>query len=335
MRIALLLLLAASPSFATESVICGRNRDATNPLSWESIERKYSDQLKGRNFTTVLERLLKDLQGSPKQADSSAVSVFEAHAKDVIQKKRPCCSDFAIAMQPATSALDEDKPVLFDGQIDLSVCDGARADQNDELRYYAHAFENIGNLEQAPARMKTAAAIRDIEKDFDQLLFQGFPMLPWESLANSWLMTDERMAKGAPNNLLVLAHPSIGASSPTDRFSKAKLGWGMAVEPLGWIHYPSAGRHQRWWGVSSLVFLRRGEGLGAGFLVRYNLFSAGLTWHDSNDNNRLFDNKPHVFIGLDFYQFAGKKFRQYSEFTERIKADINKVRADAEAAGPQ
>lgn len=329
MRIALLLLLVAPRVFAADFRICDRDRNSLNPLAWESLEKKYSEQLRERKFTPVLERLLKDFQGSSKQSDPAVKSVFEAQAKDVIQKKTPCCPDFAISMQPAASALDDDKPMLFGGQIDLSVCDGARADQNDELRYYAHAFENIGNLEQAPARMKTAAAIRDIEKDFDQLLFQGFPMFPWEALANSWLLTDKQMAKGAPYDQLVLGHLSVGASAPTARFSKAKLGWGLAVEPLGWVHYPRAGRHQRWWGVSSLIFLRNGEGLGTGFALRYNQFSAGLTWHDSNDNNRLFDSKPHVFIGLDVYQFAGRKYRQYSEITNRIKKDAEAIRSEA------
>lgn len=331
MRVALLLLLTASPSFATDFIICGRNRDATNPLSWESIEKKYSEQLQDRNFTPVLDRLLKDFQASPKQSNPAVKSVFEKHAQEVLQKKRTCCPDFAIAMQPAANPLDDNTPVLFNGEIDLSVCDAARTDQNDELRYYAHAFENIGNLEQSKARMKTATAIRDIEKDFDQLLFQGFPMFPWESLANSWFLTDKRMAKGAPYDQLVLGHLSVGASASTERFSKAKLGWGLAVEPLGWVHYPRAGKHQRWWGVSSLIFLRNGEGLGAGFALRYNQFSAGLTWHDSNDNNRLFDSKPHVFIGLDVYQFAGQKFRKYSEIKDRIKRDAEAIRAEIQS----
>lgn len=335
MRLALLLLLVASQAaIASEFEICGRRRNPSNPLAWEVLQMKHSKDLAERKFTSILALLLEDFKKSSKQSDPGVKSLFESHASDVVQKKVPCCPNFKLAMQPAESALDEAKPVMFGGKIDLSSCDGARAEQNDELRYYAHAFETIGNLEAAPHRMKTARAIRDIEKDFDQLLFQGFPMLPWEALANSWLMTDESMAKGAPNNLLVLAHPSIGASAPTERFSKAKLGWGMAVEPLGWVHYPGAGGHQRWWGVSSLIFLRKGEGLGAGFLLRYNLFSAGLTWHDSNDNNRLFDNRPHVFIGLDFYQFAGKKFRQYSEFTDRVKSDFNKIGGGSENPSP-
>lgn len=328
MRLSLLLLFIAPYSgFAADFRICGRDLDAANPLAWESLEKKYSAQLADRKFTPVLEQLLKDFQSSPKQSNPAIKAVFEARAKDVIQKKTPCCPDFALAMQPAASALDDDKPVLFGGQIDLSVCDGTHADQNDELRYYAHAFENIGNLEMAPQRMKTAAALRDIEKDFDQLLFQGFPMFPWEALANSWILTDKQMAKGAPYDQLVLGHMSVGASAPTERFSKARLGWGLAVEPLGWVHYPRSGKHQRWWGVASLIFLRNGEGLGAGFALRYNQFSAGLTWHDSNDNNRLFDSTPHVFIGLDVYQFAGKKIRQYSEITDRIKKDVEAVRS--------
>ena len=316
------LLLAvtagAQDDAATSLRICGRPYSAAHPLSWESIKTVYPEDLQNRDFEKIGNAILSSLSASPLQKDSELAGVFANKARGALAESSKCCEQFAIMDVRAAGSFKR-KPALFAGAIALDDCGtaGERAERLDELRYAALDFEKLGRLRASPFQAQAADVIKRKGEEYDRFLFEGFPMFPWEALANSWLIADRDIMKGPPLDQIVLFHPSAGVEIQTG-LRESRLAAALAVEPLGWVHYPKKGKHETWWGVSTLATFRNDMGIGVGASARYENFTAGLVWHDSDNDKRLFNSKPFIFVGIDLYQFAGKKIRRYQEIRDRV-----------------
>jgi len=323
----LCIAVATAPVYAQDEagahVVCGKTYDAGHPWSWESIEKKFGPLLEKRGYPRVFDGLVQEFGRSQIQTDAAIRNRFLASIEDVESGRKKCCADFQLLKDFDFDAGGDMLSVFkaADRRIDLADCgpNNKNAEQLDEVRYFAHAFENLGNLMLSAPRKATAERIKRIEAEFDQMLFHGFPMFPWETLANSLLLTDRKIANGPPNNQLILFHLGTGVETHVASFSQARLGAVLSVEPLGWIYYPKGKEHRTWWGAALLTTFRGDAGMGAGAALHYQNFSLGLTWHDTDGDNRLFDTQPFVFLGVDLYQFVGKKIRTYDEYRNRVQ----------------
>jgi len=158
-----------------------------------------------------------------------------------------------------------------------------------------------------------AEVTQALEGVYDKYLFEGFPMYPWETFANSWLLTDKSIANGPPRNQLVLMHPAAGVVGAIGSGSDTDIGAVLSVEPIGWIHYSKD--YESWYGVSLLTVFPSDRDAGIGVGLNYNFFKLGVTWHDYDDD---YDN-PTLFLGLDLYGFVDKKYRKYSTYKEKVE----------------
>jgi hypothetical protein len=320
-RLVLLLALALFPSFACAGdglVICDNAYISTHPMSWETLRPGYAKALADGRYFVVTSDLMRRLEHSAAQIDLSVKAKMMDRIRQVIEGKVECCADFAPRYESPAEAYLPGRHFLFGKEIDLDQCEGGRAAQNDELRYLAENMVNVGNAIHEDHRAASVRSMAELEKRYDRMLFEGFPMMPWEAWVNSRWLTPNRIVDGPPHHVAVFMHPSLGTSLGTARLADAKLGMGMAVEPAGWVFYPPKAAHRAWWGVSTLAFFRGDLGLGVGVLGRYRHFSVGVVWHDGNKDNRLSNDRGSLFLGMDLYEFLGKTLRGYHGYLEEV-----------------
>ena len=308
--------------------ICGRSYSDQSPFAWKDIQLRYTSQLDAGDFDAVKRALLDELRISPQQKEAGPREIFLAKGKEVVDSTAPCCSQFALR-----SLEDEDfnsHLSLFSGKILMDDCgpNNEKGVQLDELRYIADDFEQLGRMYISTFQSTAVMVIRKKNEEYDRMLFHGFPMFPWEALANSGLLTNSDISKGPPINQIVLFHPSAGAEVQVG-LRESKLAASLALEPIGWVHYPKAQEHRSWWGVSTLTTFRNDMGIGIGAAVRYENFMAGILWHDSDNDRRLFNSKPFIFLGLDLYQFAGEQLRRYDGLRDRVTDILKKDAAQS------
>lgn len=322
------VLVFAAPARAQDdpelsAQICGKAYSAAHPLSWESIRVGNEVLLAEQKFAEIGAKVIGGLRPSPER------DIFAGKAEGVFDEGKPCCEQFALKDFRVTGVRKR-KFALFDKEVLLDDCGPAneRADQLDELRYAALDFVKLGRLRSSPFQARAVKVIESKEKEYDRFLFEGFPMFPWEALANSALLANKDIVSGPPLNQVVLFHPSAGAEIQTG-LRESRLNAALAIEPIGWVHYPSAKKHRTWWGVSALTTFRNDMGLGVGGAARYDHFMAGIVWHDSDNDRRLFNSKPFIFIGVDLYQFAGKQIRRYETYREKVKEAVTASPSEA------
>lgn len=314
---ALLLLLALAAALtpglahAEGALICGKAYSPDNPWSTQAIEKKW----KG---SPGPEALLKALHDSPLQKDAALLARFEANAQEHLKGDGPCCSQFVLVN---VSGDYRKKWALFDGAVPLYECgpNNENAAQLDELRYIANAIEAYGRSQVADFMTTAKNEAKEKMAQYDRYLFDGFPLYPWEAAVNGWFLADDEIMSGPPAKQLVLLHPSLGAELRASSLRDSRADVSLALEPLGFIRYTPGSHHRSWSGFSLLTTFRRDMGIGLGFAARYQNFLAGVVWHDDDGNNRPFDSRPFVFVGLDLYQFAGEKLRRYDAIQERVK----------------
>lgn len=324
MKLSLLLLaLAVVPAAAQddpilERSICERPYSAQHPLSRESVKTRWKDELEARDFAAVGGKIVAELRTH--QGDAPRVAVFAANAEGALAPEKECCQLFAIK-DKRKAGENKRRPVLFDGAIDLDDCaGGANAAALDELRHAAESFVMLGGLRNAPLKVRAVKVLTDKNAEYDRVLFEGFPMFPWESFVNGLLVPKDVM-KGPPRDLVVLLHPSAGGEFQTG-LRESRLAGALALEPLGWVHYNKSGGYRTWWGVSTLTTFRNDMGIGLGAAARYQNFLLGITWHDSDGDGRPFDSKPFIFVGMDLYQFAGAKLRRYEALRDEVREAV-------------
>jgi hypothetical protein len=171
----------------------------------------------------------------------------------------------------------------------------------------------------SPSFKHVAQRIKSLEEVYDKYLYEGFPMFPWEALANSWLLTDKAIADGPPHNQLVLLHPAAGLVGAVGSSSRTDVGATLSIEPVGWVHYSA--NYDSWYGASLLAVFPGDRNAGLGLALNYNSFKLGVTWHDYAAGDGYED--PTLFVGMELYQLLSKQQRRYQGYMERVK-DLRK-----------
>jgi len=193
-----------------------------------------------------------------------------------------------------------------------------------DMAQYVMLVERSKNELLNASYSETAVAMQALEERFDKYLFEGFPMFPWEALANSWLLTDESIANGPPRNQLVFMHFAAGVVGATGSASKNDIGGSLSLEPIGWVRYSED--YDSWYGVSLLAVFPSDRDPGYGVAFNYNQFKLGVTWHDY-DNDEYDD--PTIFLGMELYSFVDEKYRKYTSYKDKMHSILaNRVRGD-------
>jgi hypothetical protein len=323
----LLVLALALSSAAEELAICGRPKVSTHPWSWQNIERRYPAEFAASDYPAVFDKLEKAFSMSPQQAAGEAREIFVFWLRE-IRNGRPCCEDFAHrkgALGEDDEAAEAPRYLFPDPTKRISLNCGKdlnRADQVDEIRYFADAFLNLGRLMQAGPRGEGARRIKALEKEFDAMLTSGFPMFPWEAALTSALLTDDELANGPPRYQAILFHAAPGFEVHTKDLASSRAAAVLGIEPFGLVRYDEKGGHKHWNALAALTTFRGDMGVGVGAAYHRDNLMLGLTWHDDDRNKRLFDGAPFVSLSVDLYQFLGEKLRTYDALRERFRGAL-------------
>jgi hypothetical protein len=152
------------------------------------------------------------------------------------------------------------------------------------------AEEGIETLRVLAANQADAA-----RRSYDDWLFNGLAMWPWELKANEFRI-EKDFASPAPEWQLTLLRPSPALAIRAPNVENAELNYALMLEPFGYVRYLEGSRHREWWGVSPVVTVTDDNGTGYGLLARYNEFTLSAAHHESVD-------EVLVYFSIDLYQY--------------------------------
>lgn len=323
------LLVSVFPGTASaERIICDRIKLSTHPWSWESIETRYAAEFASKDYREIFDKLQKAYLASFHQPDGDTKEYF-TYWMAGIKGGRACCEDFKIydlveigetGYAPQV-LFAEPKQILLDCKANVKL-----ADQMDEIRYFADAFVDLGRLMQATRRGIEVRRIRAVDEEFDAMLTAGFPMFPWEAALTSALLADDELANGPPVYQAILFHAAPGLEIHTKDLASSRVAPVLALEPFGMVRYDTGGAHKHWNAVAALTTFRGDMGLGVGAAYHRDNLMLGLTWHDYDRNNRLFDGAPFISLSVDLYQLLGERFRAYDGLRSKVRSALGKKR---------
>lgn len=189
----------------------------------------------------------------------------------------------------------------------------------DAARYVLLVYKVVADSRQYEFSL-TATQIAVLEKQYDQYLFDGFPMFPWEAAVNGLFLTKETIAHGPPRNMLVLLHPAAGVVGAVGSGSKSDIGGALSIEPIGWIHYSADYSH--WYGASLLTVFPTDRNVGYGIAFNYQHYKLGVVWVSGRSGGH---GGATIFLGMDLLQFVSKEKRAYSGYLEKVKQLLGKA----------
>lgn len=181
-----------------------------------------------------------------------------------------------------------------------------------EAASFILSVEAAGGRLNAESMAAGANRIAALEQQFDKYLFEGFPMFPWEALANGAL-AGKALANGPPRDAIVLLHPAAGVVGSVESHTDSDIAGVLSVEPLGWIRYTPD--HSSWYGVSLLAVFSTDRNAGYGVAFNYDSFKLGVTWHDDPGRH----DGAAVFFGMDLYQLLSREKRNYAGYKRQVR----------------
>lgn len=330
MRAKLLLILGAwaffflpAPVRAADNsaVVCGIAIDQANPFSWSSFKNGPGEPFLVQGDREGLLRELKNLLLVESTEWPEAVRLPAVKSITMLIDGKLAFPAFAISktgdLPPQQYVFRQTVNKIFIPMAeDAPECTGTN---NREARIAVARFVNLvqrcGVELDKPTFKLLANRITALETQYDKYLYEGFPMFPWEALANSWLLTDKSIANGPPRNQLVFLHPAAGVVVAAGAGADTDLGAALSIEPVGWIHYNRD--YSRWYGASLVTVFPGDRNAGIGVALNYNAFKLGVTWHDNSATDNYRD--PTIFLGLELYQFLGKQQRKYQGYLDKVK----------------
>lgn len=169
--------------------------------------------------------------------------------------------------------------------------------------YAAEAVLRFQDSVARPKLEKAAAEISRLDKNYAAYLRDGLPMWPWEAWFNGLWTNVERDIGKPVSGQWVFLRPGAGVETNTASRSKADAKPSLGIEPLGYVWYTdsSAGRYDRYQGLSLLTTVRSAPGIGYGVLYRYSHYTLGVVRHYGQERDVA------LFIGIDLHRFLGDR----------------------------
>jgi hypothetical protein len=194
------------------------------------------------------------------------------------------------------------------------------ADRVLELRLRGDAFSAVMQAFVEPLQKKALAIVQRADRQWTNYLERGYSQYPWESLVNGWLW--DFSAFDPPDKQLVLLHPSLGFESSTVSLDGMTVNEVISLELIGYVGYYGSD-HQHFLGGSLTATLRDDIGPGLGAVVHWSQnFSLGVSWHDVDDDDDLFDDDPFVFLSFDLFRFLQEEGPKYKAEYDRVRARL-------------
>lgn len=311
-------------------VVCGISLNTPGDLAWEIVKENQAkasyevDDLAG--VKNAIWQLVKERSGDwPDEVKKPVLNQFR-----LLLIKDFARADFVITTLPSSNLDDlvrNGKQYLFpntDNRLEVPrtkdgpLCQGNALYARVEAAYLAKLIRDAVDETRDRLLPEVVKRVGGFEATYDKYLFEGFPMFPWETLVNSWLLTEKRIAEGPPRNQIVFLHPAAGIIGSDASRSDTEIAPVLSIEPLGIIRYSA--NYEHYYGLSVLATFPTDRDLGVGFALNYDAFKLGVTWHEDNDGPH---DGPAVFFGIDLYHFASDTLKKYGGFKRKGMRRVN------------
>ncbi|MBK7642121.1 MAG: hypothetical protein IPJ19_03585 [Planctomycetes bacterium] len=167
----------------------------------------------------------------------------------------------------------------------------------------------------ARVRQQNVAQLDLAVERWANYLDNGYSQYPWESLVNGFVLDIPDL--GPPDHQWILLHPALGIELSTDNFGDMHVKEALDLELLGFLKYTGK-KYDNFYGGSLALSFRDDIGPGIGAVAHLGRnWNVGVSWHDTDDDGRYFDQAPYVFFSLDLYRFVGKQESKLSESMHR------------------
>ncbi|MCK6445317.1 MAG: hypothetical protein L6Q99_02905 [Planctomycetes bacterium] len=187
-----------------------------------------------------------------------------------------------------------------------------------DLRLRAEGVRAVLQHFVEPVQSAAFETIRLADAQWTNYLKNGYSQYPWEALINGKLWTFSEF--DPPNQQLILLHPTIGFEASTGSLDHLVADEVINVELLGYVGY-YGDEYEHFFGGSIAASLRNDVDPGIGFVLHWNKsFSAGVSWHDLDDDGDPFDDEPAVYMSFDLFRYVQTEGPAFKSKYDRVRA---------------
>jgi hypothetical protein len=334
-----LLFGLARPLFALDPFEWTSKPD--DPRAYQQIRNRNQELLAAYDYSAVFRKLQSDLESSP---------IWNKN------KTEPAYQDLLKALRELNERFSHFEADLAAAETEGKTLDAFLASQPTGLfqfpcpdgtcfsgKEYAITYEQIEKLPdplaedllyridtvnhlltdfKRPALRQTVKAIENAKARWEIYMQEGMSQFPWEAAFNGWAVGADNI-QYPPTRQWILLHPELAVEVSTRSIKEVTAKESLAIELLGHVWYrwknldqPEAGL--QWWGISAAVSLRDDLRPGLGVVTHYGRFvTLGITWHDTDEDGRWFNDAPFLMIGIDLFRFAEGRAPAYQKRWER------------------
>lgn len=322
-------ILLATQSYAQNLVQdgwCGEyDYDRSNVLSWDALAptvRAYTsvgeiEDAYRHVYQTFLE-VVYGVEGiNDIMADDRLIVVSSAFSQqlDRVRRKEPENPEY-------WNADDSTDVVVYEYGNDLGLeidcvsfspnSNNAKSEIDRAIGYFSYAMKNTGQTDIDLGRKLGAVQATVTYQSYEDLLYKGLAMWPWELWVNGFLVPKD-FSQPASKNQIVLMRPNVSPALKFDGNENSRLDYSLTLEPFGYVRYLKDD-YSRWWGISPMVSITSEEGIGYGANFRWDNFTVGWAYHSKDSDNML-------YVSIDLYKYIlGEKGRtnQASTFLKKV-----------------
>lgn len=206
---------------------------------------------------------------------------------------------------PTVGLVDDDLAPLLE-QEDLRT-----------LLLASHAFSYVLRRFADPLQDAQYDALVEADEMWRNYLFEGYSQYPWEAAFNGLVLDPKPFEP--PSSQWILLHPTVGVAFSTESLDDIRAKGTLNVELLGWLKYRD--HNKRYLGGSVAASFREDLGPGIGVLAHWTKgFSLGAAWHDTDDDDNLFNDSPFVYLSFDLYRYVQGELPRFQEAYGRIES---------------
>ena len=267
-----------------------------------------------------------------------AGGLSDAERRSVEERLTSMREDLAGARRPAalfaiTPNATDNAFVIFARNIDSIVITVSRSQEERRALCWAmlEAQDLASDFSRAD-RVAFADFLEERVRRWDNFHENGYSMLPFELLVNSWLGEKSgplrRPPLEPPREQLIFFHPTIALEVPVSDISWSVHGRdALVVEPLGYLRYNADRTNFR--GISAAASLTEGEGPAWGGVVHFGkLLHIGYLYRPSPSDER----REHVVgISADLLKAVLGRGRVFRAEVDTLRQRIAECRGGAAA----
>lgn len=274
--------------------------DPGHPLAFETIV----DQTKYLNLMSIDKR---------RDADDLIINKFLTYIKDldnsiILESYKTEINNYKNESDRGSAKwelFEIDDNLVFDIQgwgikeDEIKInCTMFRTDKSlQAIVYTSNALYRSGQIGLRDAREMTAKIIKSVYNSYENRLYNGFSMWPWETYINGLRIDfEDTTPTMASKNQIVFMRPSLSPVVKFDGNQNSELDLGLIVEPVGIVRYLND-NYSSWFGVSPMIAITNSNGVGYGLLARYDTWQIAAGYHEKDDA----DDDVLLYVSMDLY----------------------------------